>query len=31
MHELGLSRCGAVEIELVGGDELMLESIEYEG
>jgi hydrogenase nickel incorporation protein HypA/HybF len=23
--------CGAVEVELVGGDELVLESIEYQG
>jgi hydrogenase nickel incorporation protein HypA/HybF len=25
------SECGGVEVELVGGDELMLESIEYRG
>ncbi len=28
---LACPRCGAVEIEVVGGDELMLESIEYQG
>lgn len=41
MHEVGLCSsiieaierptCGAVEVELLGGDELMLESIEYQG
>jgi hydrogenase nickel incorporation protein HypA/HybF len=28
---LACPRCGAVEVELVGGDELVLESIEYRG
>ncbi len=28
---LACSRCGATSVELVGGDELMLESIEYRG
>ena len=28
---LACPTCGAVEVELVGGDELMLESIEYQG
>ena len=28
---LACPTCGAVEVELVGGDELMLESIEYKG
>jgi hydrogenase nickel incorporation protein HypA/HybF len=28
---LGCHRCGSVGIELVGGDELVLESIEYRG
>jgi hydrogenase nickel incorporation protein HypA/HybF len=28
---LACPECGAVEVELVGGDELVLESIEYQG
>jgi hydrogenase nickel incorporation protein HypA/HybF len=28
---LACPRCGAVDIELLGGDELVLESIEYRG
>src|SRR5580704_11978451 len=28
---IGCPTCGAVDIELVGGDELVLESIEYRG
>ncbi len=28
---LACSRCGSVQIELVGGDELVLESIQYRG
>ena len=30
-HPVVVSDCGGVDIELIGGDELVLESIEYRG